>query len=211
MSEDLEHENRALRAELAALRRQTDVATRRAARALASHQQHALTMELIRQKNADLDRLTGDLEAARAEEAQRAVELAATNLRLRDVVAQLSTPILSLGRDTLALPLIGVLDESRAIAITTRTLDEVHARSARHVVLDLTGVETMDAPTFGHLLRLVRAVRLLGARCLFCGLRPTVASILADHADAPDSLEALCDLGAALAVIARGARPTRQS
>ncbi len=205
MSADLEQQNTTLRGELLALRRQTDIATRRAARALASHQQHALTMELIRQKNADLDRLTADLERARADEARRAAELAAANLRLHDLVAQLSTPILSLGRATLALPLIGVLDEARAIAVTTRTLAEVSTRGARHVVLDLTGVETIDAPTLGHLLRLAQAVRLLGARCLLCGLRPRVAAILADLAGTHNVLEAVSDLGAALERIARTA------
>ncbi|WP_420829501.1 STAS domain-containing protein [Nannocystis pusilla] len=45
-------------------------------------------------------------------------------------------------------------------------------------MLDLTGVEALDETTADHLLRLVRAVDLLGARGVLCGLQPAVADAL---------------------------------
>lgn len=169
-----------LRAELERVRTQAAAANRRAAGALASQQQLMLAMETIRQKNAELDRLAADLEAAREAETSRAQELAASNSRLHELVEQLSTPILRVGRDVLALPIVGAIDAERAAAITSRTLEEVVARRARRIVLDCTGMVTVDAQTLGHMVRLISATRLLGVRCVVCGLQPAVASALGE-------------------------------
>jgi CheY-like chemotaxis protein/signal transduction histidine kinase len=61
-------ENESLKAELT-------VRTKSAARALASYQQRALQMEIIRQQNDDLDRLAGDLARAKRVEEERAREI----------------------------------------------------------------------------------------------------------------------------------------
>lgn len=188
----------ALRAEVARMREQLAAAGRRAAGALASQQQLGLAMETIRQKNAELDRLMAELSTAREQEAARARELAASNARLRELVEQLSTPILQIGRDVLALPIVGAIDDERAAAIASRALDEIVARRARRVVLDLTGVATADVTTLGHVVRLIGAVRLLGARCVVCGLQPAVASALGELGAELRTIEAVRDLHAAL-------------
>jgi anti-anti-sigma regulatory factor len=41
--------------------------------------------------------------------------------------------------------------------------------------LDVTGVSTIDAATADHVVRLVRAVQLLGAKGIVAGMRPEVA------------------------------------
>lgn len=194
MSEDLRRENDELRAKVAALQQEVATASRNAARALAGFQRHALSMEVIRQKNDELDALTLELAGAKRAEEARSSELQASNERLQEserrnqsliaelqeVVAQLSTPILRVWSDVVALPIIGKVDEARAAAITERTLEEVKRAAIRHVVLDLTGVEAVDARTAQHLIGLARAIRLLGASCVLCGLRPHVAGELGE-------------------------------
>lgn len=220
MSDALRQENEALQAEIARLRKDLEAATRKASRALASFQQHALAMEVIRQKNEELDRLTGDLEQAREAEAARARALAENNERLlqseqhnqvlieklRDAVAQLSTPILRVWPGVLALPIVGVVDEERAIAITSRTLEEVTATRARHVILDVTGVETADTRTAAHIAGLAGATRMLGARCVVCGLQPAVAGAMVTLGVELAALATARDMSAALAEILRGRR-----
>lgn len=217
MSPELPQEVEALRAELAALRQEKEAAARKASRALASFQQHALAMEVIRQKNDELDRLTAELELARAAEAERARALEVNNeklkrsehenrqliVRLRDLVAQLSTPILRVWREVLALPIVGIVDEERAQAITTRTLAEVAASKARFVILDITGVETADARTGAHILGLARATRLLGARCIVCGLQPGFAGEMSALGLELEALSTTRDMSTALAEILR--------
>src|SRR5262249_2781810 len=69
----------ALIAENQRLKEDLEIKSRLAARALASYQQRALQMEIIRQQNEDLDRLASDLARARqiAEERAKEVEAAA--------------------------------------------------------------------------------------------------------------------------------------
>lgn len=180
-------------------------------------------VDAIRQKNADLDRLTTELAAERRTAETRALELAASNEllharerenqaligRLREVVAQLSTPLLRVWHDVVALPIVGRIDEERVAAITTRTLHEIAAQRVRHVVLDLTGVEDVDVQTLEHLLSLARAARLLGVNCLMCGVQPAVARMMAELGSSAQSLQCVRDLHEALAQIEvqRGARP----
>lgn len=215
MSEDLQRENEALRARVAVLQEQVDAANRNAARALAGFQRHTLAMEVIRQKNEELDDLAAELSAARTAEEARATELQASNERLQaserhnhrliaelqEAVAQLSTPILRVWQGVVALPILGKLDETRAAAITERTLTEVKRAAIRHVVLDLTGVDAVDARTAQLLLGLAHAVRLLGARCVLCGVRPHVAAALVEVTDGLGGLRVARDLHVALAEI----------
>jgi rsbT co-antagonist protein RsbR len=91
------------------------------------------------------------------------------------LVEALSTPILVVWPGVLALPLIGRLDVARATNISSTLLDRVASDRASHVILDLTGVETIEASTISALLRMVRAIGLLGAKCLITGLQPNGA------------------------------------
>ncbi len=98
--------------------------------------------------------------------------------RLRISVEELSTPILEVWEDVLALPVIGVVDSRRASIMIERLLDEIVRKQSRFVILDITGVEVVDTATADHLIRLVKAVELLGARCMVTGIRPAVAQTL---------------------------------
>ena len=57
-------------------------------------------------------------------------------------------------------------------------LNKVARTGAQFAILDLTGVEVVDTRTAGHLLALVRAVRLLGAEGMITGIRPAVAQTM---------------------------------
>jgi len=93
----------------------------------------------------------------------------------RQEILALSAPILDIGWDTLALPLIGRLDAERCAEISQRLLPAVGAQGADHVILDLTGAEQLDAAGAGALGRLVQAVELLGARPILTGIRAELA------------------------------------
>ena len=54
-------------------------------------------------------------------------------------------------------------------------LARVVALGARDVILDLTGIATIDAQVAGHISRTVASTRLVGARCTLVGLSPRAA------------------------------------
>ena len=100
--------------------------------------------------------------------------------RLRQAVDALSTPLLEISEQVLALPIVGELDERRASLTTERLLEEVVRRRCRGVIIDITGVEAIDLAAAQHLLQMIRAVELLGAQCVVSGVGPAVAQALVD-------------------------------
>lgn len=94
------------------------------------------------------------------------------------LVTALSTPIITLWPGVLILPLIGTFDRERATRTTEVLLERVAAERARHVLLDLTGVEAISTDTGAALVSMIRAAQLLGVRCLVTGINPNTAKQL---------------------------------
>jgi rsbT co-antagonist protein RsbR len=59
-------------------------------------------------------------------------------------------------------------------------LPAIGERRVLTVLLDLTGSSARDAGGAGQLMRLVRAIRLLGARTILTGIGPALATALVD-------------------------------
>ncbi|MDI1446672.1 STAS domain-containing protein [Polyangium sp. 6x1] len=115
-------------------------------------------------------------EARHAEQELR--ERLTTIERQQRVISELSTPIIEVWDKVLALPLLGVVDSTRAAMVMTNLLAEVVNKASQFVLLDLTGVEAVDTATAGYMLDLLRAVRLLGAEGIITGIRPSVAQTM---------------------------------
>lgn len=90
----------------------------------------------------------------------------------------LSTPVLELGARVLLLPLIGNLDADRAEQLLVRALDAVRDRGARVVVVDVTGLASVDTFVAGRILDLFAAARLLGTEAILTGLSAQNAQTL---------------------------------
>ncbi|WP_437595694.1 STAS domain-containing protein [Sorangium sp. So ce590] len=76
------------------------------------------------------------------------------------------------------MPIIGVVDSVRAAEMMTALLEAVSVRRARFTIVDLTGVDIVDTATANHLLKLVRAARLLGTTCALSGISAAVSRML---------------------------------
>jgi rsbT co-antagonist protein RsbR len=90
-------------------------------------------------------------------------------------ILELSVPILRVSDGVLALPVVGSLDAARAARMMERLLQALVQEQARTCILDLTGVDAVDATTAGQIVTIGRAVHLLGSRCLLSGIAPHVA------------------------------------
>ncbi|WP_322489582.1 PAS domain-containing protein [Chloroflexus sp.] len=91
---------------------------------------------------------------------------------------ELSTPLVPISDRAVALPLIGVIDQRRASLIIETLLEGVATRGAEMVIIDITGVATVDTFIADALIRAARAVRLLGAHVVLTGISPEVAQTL---------------------------------
>ncbi|APR80732.1 RsbR, positive regulator of sigma-B [Minicystis rosea] len=125
-------------------------------------------------------RLENELRARNEELAQSEAGKAQLIERLRYSIDELSNPILEVWDDVLAMPIIGVVDSRRTSDMVQRLLGEVSRTQASFVIIDLTGVEIVDTKTADHLMKLMRKVEIVGARCVITGIRPAVAETLVD-------------------------------
>ena len=98
--------------------------------------------------------------------------------RQNQQIAALSAPLLDVWQGVLAVPLIGNLDSLRVSMIMERLLGAVTERRVKFVILDLTGVDHLDKSDAAQLIRLLSAVRLLGATGVVTGIHPAVAQIV---------------------------------
>jgi rsbT co-antagonist protein RsbR len=119
------------------------------------------------------------------------------------VIRELSTPVLPVLDDVLVMPLVGAIDSLRAAQITERLLEGVSASQSSLVILDITAVPMVDMSIAQHLLGAVRAVGLLGARCVLVGVRPEVAQALVSIGADLSSLSIQRDLKAGLLYVLR--------
>jgi rsbT co-antagonist protein RsbR len=98
----------------------------------------------------------------------------------QDAIRELSTPVLQVRDRLLILPIIGVLDPSRARQLTEQLLGAIQRHRARVVVIDITGVATVDVTVANHLVQTVEAARLMGASAIITGLSSKIAQTLVD-------------------------------
>lgn len=95
-----------------------------------------------------------------------------------EAIRAMATPILKLWDGVLTMPVIGRMDSVRATQMMESLLHEITKTRSRYTILDLTGVDDLDANAANHLLNLMRASALLGTRCLVSGISPKMAQTI---------------------------------
>ena len=98
--------------------------------------------------------------------------------RQQQEMLELSTPVVALWKDVLALPLIGTLDSARTQVVMESLLQKIIDTGASIAIIDITGVPTVDTLVAQHLLKTVAAARLMGADCIISGIRPQIAQTI---------------------------------
>src|SRR5215204_2343933 len=96
----------------------------------------------------------------------------------QEAIRDLSTPVLQVRERLLILPMIGAIDAHRARQLTEQLLRGIRANRAKVVVVDITGVPTIDSTVANHLVQTVEASRLMGASVIITGLSSEIAQTL---------------------------------
>ncbi|MBZ5715835.1 STAS domain-containing protein [Nannocystis pusilla] len=98
--------------------------------------------------------------------------------RQQEVIRVLATPIIEVWDGVLTMPIVGLIDTARTAEIMDSLLQAVTQTRARFAILDLTGVEVVDTGTASHLIKMIQAIRLLGAEGILTGIHPTIAQTM---------------------------------
>jgi len=159
----------------------------------------AAAAEQARSAAAEIAHKNRELE--REIEERRAAEEAL--LQQQAALRALSTPIIQVWKDVLALPVVGVLDEARAMQLMERLLAEIVRTEAPHAILDLTGVERVDRETARYILDIAKAAQLLGSECLISGMSPELARTMVELDVEVRGIRTFGELAAALRAVIR--------
>ena len=62
--------------------------------------------------------------------------------------------------------------------MTEALLSAIVEKKADCAIIDITGIQVMDTRVVDHFLRMARAVRLMGARCVLSGVHPNVSQTI---------------------------------
>jgi rsbT co-antagonist protein RsbR len=102
----------------------------------------------------------------------------ATILDQQEAIRELSTPVLPVRDGLLILPVVGVVDSHRAYQLTYELLEAVRRTRSKVVVIDITGVPSVDSKVANHFIQTVDAAKLMGADAILTGLSPSIAKAL---------------------------------
>ncbi|AKU99096.1 RsbR, positive regulator of sigma-B [Labilithrix luteola] len=144
------------------------------------------------------ERLRGEADRKRLQD--EVIEMQAATL------AELSTPLIPISNDIIAMPLIGAIDGARADRIMETLLAGVIETRSRTAIIDITGVATVDTKVADALIRAARAVHLVGADVVLTGIRPEVAQTLVGLGTNFDGITTRANLQSAIAFAMRGER-----
>src|SRR5881392_556668 len=145
-----------------------------------------LARSLFSRYHADFDKLNRILDAYEPAANRIAITVAVGFVQERErtireqqeAIRELSTPVLQVRERLLILPIIGVIDPQRARQLTEQLLRGIRGNRAKVVVMDITGVPSVDATVANHLVQTVEASRLMGAEVIVTGLSGEIAQTL---------------------------------
>jgi rsbT co-antagonist protein RsbR len=123
------------------------------------------------------------------------------------MLEEISTPLVPISNDVVAMPIIGTVDPKRAEMVLDTLLAGIAQKGARVAILDITGVSVVDTQVATTLVRAAQAARLLGAQVVLTGIRGSVAQTLVDlGADLGDLVTRGTLQGGIAWALGRGAR-----
>lgn len=90
------------------------------------------------------------------------------------------TSVIILWDSVLLIPMYGVIDSRRAQEAMEAILQKLMQTGARSVILDIMGVASVDTGVANHLIKIVKACRLMGGTCVISGMSPAIAQTVVE-------------------------------
>lgn len=98
----------------------------------------------------------------------------------KELIDDLSVPIIPLSASVSILPLLGTVDTHRAKVIQEKALHQIGASKIRTLLIDMSGVAFLDTMVVKHLFKIMDGVSYMGCKAIVTGIRPEIASTIVD-------------------------------
>ncbi|WP_285804031.1 STAS domain-containing protein [Alkalicoccobacillus plakortidis] len=93
----------------------------------------------------------------------------------KEMINELSSPVILLQNNSALLPLVGDIDTARAKSILENTLAQCAEKGVDHLFLDLSGVVIIDTMVANEIFQLISALSIIGVQTTLSGIRPEIA------------------------------------
>ena len=94
---------------------------------------------------------------------------------MNDEINELSATIVPLIDDVAVLPLRGKIDQDKAMTLLDLIPCKVKDRNVNRLIIDFSGVYTLDRMVIDYLFKITNVLSLLGVRSIITGIRPELA------------------------------------
>jgi anti-anti-sigma regulatory factor len=94
--------------------------------------------------------------------------------------ARSQIPVLPVAERVIVVPVVGALDVERSSQLLRQLLSGISAHRAKAVILDVTGLSTIDQRAADYLVKAIMAARLKGAHTIVSGVSPQTSEALTD-------------------------------
>ena len=108
---------------------------------------------------------------------------------------------MQVSRDVVVASIQVDLDENVLDRFREDLLRRIHETSSRGVILDVSGLETLDSEEFAALRRIITMSTIMGAESVLVGMQPGVVSSLVEAGADVDGIRAASNLDAAFAML----------
>jgi rsbT co-antagonist protein RsbR len=89
----------------------------------------------------------------------------------RDLVENLSVPIIPLSQSVAVLPLIGMIDINRIQTIEEKVLMGISDLKIQTLIIDLSGIANMEMYVIDHFQKILTGISMMGCKAVLTGLR----------------------------------------
>jgi rsbT co-antagonist protein RsbR len=73
------------------------------------------------------------------------------------------------------VPIVGAVDSKRAQLMMEMVLERILETDSKTIIIDILGVPSVDSAVANHLLKIAKAIKLMGCESIISGMSPAVA------------------------------------
>lgn len=96
----------------------------------------------------------------------------------RELIEELSVPIIPLSSTVSILPVIGMIDTYRAQKIQETVLSVIDQKKIKRIIVDVSGVAFMDTAIVSHMFKIFEGIKLMGCQAVLTGMRSEIANTI---------------------------------
>ncbi|WP_438449094.1 ATP-binding protein [Gorillibacterium sp. sgz5001074] len=98
----------------------------------------------------------------------------------REVIQDLTVPVIPLSDAMAILPIVGTMDTLRAKKIQEDVLVKIYELKLKRLIIDLSGVAYMDTAVVSHLFKIVNGIAIQGCKAVITGIRPEITNTMVE-------------------------------